>query len=409
MLRKPVIGVVGTGSVDTGPAVTHAWELGKLIAREGWAVVSGGRNAGVMKAVTAGAKQQGGLTIGILPKAYPEEKIAPGLDVVIVTDLNNARNNVIGLSCNVLVACGIDGPGTASEVALALKNEKTVILLDVTPEALAFFRTLEKERILTARTPAEVVQQIKQHRLVRFVEPQRNQLGQPIGSALPQWQPPPRPVRQPLEGRYCRLEPLELDRHAAELFEADAADKDGRTWTYLAYGPFPDLPSYRAHLESRCLGDDPFFFAIRDLSDNKAVGGASYLRIMPEAGSIEVGHIHYSPRLQQQPAATEAMFLMMQWAFANGYRRYEWKCDALNAASRAAAQRLGLSFEGIFRQATVYKGRNRDTAWYAAIDAEWPALKKAFETWLAPGNFDGKGQQRQRLSELTRPIVKQLG
>jgi RimJ/RimL family protein N-acetyltransferase len=138
-------------------------------------------------------------------------------------------------------------------------------------------------------------------------------------------------------------------------------------------------------------------------------GVASYLRIAPAGGSIEVGHIHYSPRLQRSPAATEAMYLLMERAFELGYRRYEWKCDALNAASRAAAERLGLSFEGIFRQATVYKDRNRDTAWYAAIDAEWPALRQAFLTWLDPGNFDGEGQQRTRLSVLTRPILKQRG
>jgi RimJ/RimL family protein N-acetyltransferase len=160
---------------------------------------------------------------------------------------------------------------------------------------------------------------------------------------------------------------------------------------------------------AHCLGDDPLFFAVIDKADGKAVGVASYLRINPAAGSIEVGGIRYSPRLQRSPAATEAMYLMMQAAFEIGYRRYEWKCDALNAASRAAAQRLGLSFEGVFRQALVYKGRNRDTAWYAAIDRDWPALREAFLAWLAPGNFDGAGRQRTRLTDLTRPILKQPG
>jgi RimJ/RimL family protein N-acetyltransferase len=212
-----------------------------------------------------------------------------------------------------------------------------------------------------------------------------------------------------MTGRFCRLEPLDPGRHAAALLEADAADVDGRTWTYLAYGPFRDLPSYRAWMSATCLGDDPMFFAILDAADGRPAGVASYLRITPAAGSIEVGHIHYSPRLRRGPAATEAMYLMMRWAFESGYRRYEWKCDALNAASRAAAQRLGLSFEGVFRQAAVYKGRNRDTAWYAAIDAEWPALRQAFLAWLDPGNFDGAGQQRTRLSDLTRPVLKQRG
>src|SRR4029078_13618057 len=129
----------------------------------------------------------------------------------------------------------------------------------------------------------------------------------------------------------------------------------------------------------------------------------------PASGSIEVGHIHYSPSLARQPAATEAMYLMMQRAFELGYRRYEWKCDALNARSRAAAQRYGFSFEGIFRQATVYKGRNRDTAWYAIIDQEWPALQAAFAQWLDPANFDADGQQSVRLADLTRPVLKQRG
>lgn len=239
------------------------------------------------------------------------------------------------------------------------------------------------------------------------MEPARNDLGQPIGFPLPGWSPPPAPPREPMQGRYCRLEPLDPDRHAEAMFAADAADADGRSWTYLAYGPFRTLSDYRGWMRATCLGNDPLFFAILDRDGGKASGVASYLRITPAAGSIEVGHIHYSAHLQRSPAATEAMFLMMQWAFESGYRRYEWKCDALNAASRAAAQRLGLSFEGVFRQAAVYKGRNRDTAWYAAIDAEWPGLRQAFLAWLDPGNFDGDGRQRTRLSDRTRPLLRQ--
>jgi RimJ/RimL family protein N-acetyltransferase len=233
-----------------------------------------------------------------------------------------------------------------------------------------------------------------------------NDLGQPVGFALPGWAPPPVPPREPAEGQFCRLEPLDPGRHAADLFAANAADADGRSWTYLAYGPFRALDDYRAWMCANCLGDDPLFFAIIDKADRKAAGVASYLRITPGAGSIEVGHIHYAPRLRRGQAATEAMYLMMARAFELGYRRYEWKCDALNRASRAAAQRLGLSFEGVFRQAAVYKGRNRDTAWYAAIDREWPALREAFLTWLGPGNFDAAGRQRIRLTDLTRPILK---
>lgn len=239
------------------------------------------------------------------------------------------------------------------------------------------------------------------------MEPTRNDLGQLVGFPLPDWKPPPAPQRQPLQGRYCRLEPLDPDRHAAALFEAAAADTDGRSWTYLPYGPFRTFADYRDWMRATCLGNDPLFFTILDQPEGKPVGVASYLRITPTAGSIEVGHLHYSPRLQRSPAATEAMFLMMQWAFESGYRRYEWKCNALNAASRAAAQRLGLSFEGIFRQASVHKGRNRDTAWFAAIDSEWPALRTAFLAWLDPSNFDATGRQRIRLSDLTRPLLKQ--
>jgi RimJ/RimL family protein N-acetyltransferase len=177
----------------------------------------------------------------------------------------------------------------------------------------------------------------------------------------------------------------------------------------MAYGPFKTAASYREWIVDHGLGNDPFFFAICQKTDGKPIGVASYLRITPASGSIEVGHIMYSPVLQRSVAATEAMYLMMRNAFELGYRRYEWKCDALNGASRAAAQRLGLSFEGLFRQATIYKGRNRDTAWYAAIDTEWPSLRSAFQTWLDPSNFDANGKQRVRLTDLTRPILKQKG
>ena len=237
----------------------------------------------------------------------------------------------------------------------------------------------------------------------------RNQLGQPIGFPLPSWRPPPLPPREPMEGKFCRLEPVDPDHHAESLFQEFATDTAGKTWTYLAYGPFGSCSDYKQWMQAQCLGDDPLFFAIVERSSGRPLGLSSYLRIMPSAGSIEVGHIAYSTELQRTPAATEAMYLMMKRAFELGYRRYEWKCDSLNAASRAAAQRLGLSFEGIFRQATVYKGRNRDTAWYVAIDTEWPALQQAFQSWLDPSNFDGHGEQRKRLSELTKPILQQLG
>jgi RimJ/RimL family protein N-acetyltransferase len=236
-----------------------------------------------------------------------------------------------------------------------------------------------------------------------------NAFEQPVGFDLPDWRQPPRPSRTPLDGRYCRIEPIDVDQHAADLHAANALAADTRSWTYLPYGPFATETDYRAWLTRACLGADPLFHAIVDLETGRAAGVASYLRIDPAVGSIEVGHINFSPLLQRARGATEAMYLMMKRAFDLGYRRYEWKCDALNEPSRASAQRLGLSFEGVFRQASVYRGRNRDTAWYAAIDEEWPALALAFESWLAPSNFDEAGRQRVRLSDLTQPLLAARG
>ncbi len=236
-----------------------------------------------------------------------------------------------------------------------------------------------------------------------------NDLGQPIGQPVPDWAAPLRPDHTPLVGRYCRLEGLSVARHAADLLAAYSLDDTGAMWTYLGYGPFQDLAAIETWLASVEHSTDPLFYAIIDLASGKAVGHISYLRITPSAGSIEVGHVVYSPLLQRARVASEAMYLLMQRAFTLGYRRYEWKCDALNAPSRRAAQRYGFSYEGIFRQALVYKGRNRDTAWYACIDQEWPALDAAYQRWLDPANFDDQGQQRQRLSDLTAPILTMRG
>jgi len=236
-----------------------------------------------------------------------------------------------------------------------------------------------------------------------------NELGEPIGFALPDWRAPDPPSRQPMEGHHCRLEILDAARHAEDLHAANIQDGNNRIWTYLPYGPFASLNEYRKWAAEVSRGSDPLFHAIIDHAHGNAVGVASYLRISPAVGSIEVGHINYSPLLQRTPAATEAMYLMMKRVFEAGYRRYEWKCDALNARSRAAAQRLGFSYEGIFRQATIYKGRNRDTAWYAIIDSEWPELDRAFKQWLDASNFDAEGRQKTALSELTQPILKARG
>jgi len=231
-----------------------------------------------------------------------------------------------------------------------------------------------------------------------------NPLGQPIGEPVPGWSPRPRPPRTPLEGRHCRLEPLDAGRHAAALHAAYAEDLEGRLWTYLPYGPYASAAEYASWVESVQSLEDPVFFAIAEPASGRPLGVASYLRIDPPNGSIEVGHLCFAPALQATTAATEAMFLMMRRAFDElGYRRYEWKCDSLNAPSRAAAERLGFVYEGTFRQAVVVKGRNRDNAWYSITDREWPALCEAFEAWLAPANFDAGGRQRRRLAELAAP------
>lgn len=204
-----------------------------------------------------------------------------------------------------------------------------------------------------------------------------------------------------MEGRFCRLEPLDPARHAADLFAANQLDKEGRNWTYLSVDAFENLASYRAWLEQVAKGDDPLFHAIIDKATGKAVGVATFMRIDSTNGVIEVGNINYSPLLQRKPAATEAMYLMMVRVFDElGYRRYEWKCDSLNAPSRAAALRLGFQYEGLFRQAVVYKGRNRDTTWFSIIDGEWPALRRAYQQWLNPENFDAAGKQRRKLTDL---------
>ncbi len=226
-----------------------------------------------------------------------------------------------------------------------------------------------------------------------------NALGQPIGFPVPGWTARPRPPRSAIAGRFCRIEPLQADRHAADLHAANLEDREHRIWTYLPYGPYASLADYQAWVAQVQQSEDPLFHAVIDTATGKAVGVASYLRIEPAVGVIEVGHINYAPALQHTSASTEAMYLMMCRVFDElGYRRYEWKCDSLNGPSCKAAQRLGFRFEGIFRQATMYKGRNRDTAWYAITDQEWPARKAAYEAWLASANFTADGRQRQSLS-----------
>lgn len=221
-----------------------------------------------------------------------------------------------------------------------------------------------------------------------------------FGVAVPEFQTCPRPGG-PLSGRYVTLDPLHPD-HAAQYYEA--ARPDDTLWDYLPYGPFT-RSALQNWVDEVAGQPDPAFYAIIPHNTGRVGGVASLMRIKPEIGVIEIGHINFTPSLQQSRAATEAIYLCLNWAFLAGYRRFEWKCDALNQGSRNAAQRFGFSFEGIFRQATIYKGRNRDTAWFAITDGDWLALQTAFESWLAPSNFTEHGRQKTRLSELTSPAL----
>ena len=226
-----------------------------------------------------------------------------------------------------------------------------------------------------------------------------NDLQQPVGLAVADWHPKALPPTSLMQGRLCRLVVTDVAAHGAELYAAFARDTDHGNWTYLPYGPFAQEADFTAWLSEVSAGADPLFFTVLD-AQGRPVGLATYLRIDPNVGVIEVGHIHFSPLMQRTPVATEAMYLMMCRVFDElGYRRYEWKCDALNGPSRAAAERLGFNFEGIFRQATMYKGRNRDTAWLSVVDSEWPQIKASMEAWLEPENFDNDGAQVRSLQQ----------
>lgn len=219
--------------------------------------------------------------------------------------------------------------------------------------------------------------------------------GQPIGPPVDA-APAQRPGPVVLQGHFGRVEKLDA-RHAADLWRS--ARSDDTLWTYLGYGPFADEAAFMAWVPQRAALADPYAYAIVDTS-GRAVGIATLMEIRPEMRVIEIGHIVYTPALQRTALATEAQYLLARYAFETlGYRRYEWKCNALNAPSRRAAERFGFTFEGIFRQHLIVKGRNRDTAWYAMLDGEWPARKRAFERWLAPENFDTSGRQERALAQ----------
>ncbi|MEL5959145.1 GNAT family protein [Streptomyces sp. CLV115] len=228
-----------------------------------------------------------------------------------------------------------------------------------------------------------------------------NEYGQPVGRPLPGWTAVPAPARDTLEGSFCRLEPLDADRHTDDLYAAFALATDGSDWTYMPVGPFDGQADYRAHLTAAARADDTLEYAVVDLRTGKAVGTFALMRQDPSNGVVEVGSVAFSPLLKRTPVSTEAQFLLMSYVFDGlGHRRYEWKCDSLNAPSRKAALRLGFTFEGIFRQAVVYKGRSRDTAWYSVIDAEWPRVGTALRQWLSPDNFEAEGRQKRSLSDI---------
>jgi len=218
---------------------------------------------------------------------------------------------------------------------------------------------------------------------------------------LSNWTPPNRPPHSDMRGRYTVLEPL-TSTHAPELWEAHAGQ--GHVWQYIPNGPFDSQAELAVWVDSVRTLHDPMQFAVR-MADGRIGGTMTLMRITPTAGTIEVGYIVWTPRLQRTREATEAIYLFMQWVFEAGYRRFEWKCNADNLASRRAAERFGFSYEGVFRQAAVVKGKNRDTAWFACIDSEWPALRNAYETWLDPANFDAEGKQIKKLSDLTAPVL----
>jgi len=227
-----------------------------------------------------------------------------------------------------------------------------------------------------------------------------NQLGQPVGLDLPSWSGSAPPDRETMRGRSCRLEALDPERHTEALHAAYAEDLEGGNWTYLPYGPFESCAAYSELVRYLASRVDVIPFAIVDTNLDRPLGVATYLRADPANGSIEVGHLSYAPALQRTPISTEAMYLMMRRVFEDwGYRRYEWKCDSLNAPSVGAARRLGFRYEGTFFNHVVAKGRNRDTSWFSILDDEWPAIRGALESWLEASNFDATGVQRKRLGD----------
>ena len=232
---------------------------------------------------------------------------------------------------------------------------------------------------------------------------ERRVTGDPVEVELPR----PEPVRAPMAGRTVTVEPLDPERHGPDLYPLLHGDAEReRVWDYLPYGPFPDEPAFGAWLAEVAPRPDPLFFAIRTTSGGRVEGVATLMEIRPASGVIEIGHINLSTALQRSAEATEALYLLMRHAMSDlGYRRLEWKCNALNAPSRRAAIRLGFSFEGIFYQHSAPKGHNRDTAWFSILDGEWPAIDEHFRMWLDPSNFDADGRQMRSLGDMNRALA----
>ncbi|HWE60227.1 MAG TPA: GNAT family protein [Chloroflexota bacterium] len=215
------------------------------------------------------------------------------------------------------------------------------------------------------------------------------------------------PAHAVLAGATVRLEPVNPHRHGKDLFAAARDGRDPQLWDYMSVGPFADEQAFAAWLATTVTSTDPLFFTVVDARTERASGMASYLRITPANGVIEIGNIWFGPDLQRTRQATEAIFLLARHVFDDlGYRRLEWKCNALNRRSRQAAERFGFSYEGIFRQHMVVKGRNRDTAWFAMLDRDWPLIRAAFEAWLAPENVDSDGRQRRSLRTIRAAIAQ---
>ena len=236
--------------------------------------------------------------------------------------------------------------------------------------------------------------------------PRLNEFDQPIGEPVAGWTPRQRPGDVVLTGAWCRVEPLDAARHADDLYAAYRSAPDDRAWTYLSWGPAASAEDYRRYAEGAASSTDPKHYAVIDLKTGRAVGTLALMRQDPANGVIEVGFVTFSPLLQQTPLSTEAQYLLMAYVFDTlGYRRYEWKCDSLNAPSRKTAERLGFRYEGLFRQAVVYKGRNRDTTWFSILNSEWPLIRRAFVTWLAPANFDEAGRQHASLATLRERLT----